>query len=131
MRMGIDIVGESQLVGYPTQFPSVSMLDWKTGSPNARFRVLHLIHDHFAPGDKLVASRGETGDVLAQAFVTPKGRALLLVNKRNVKNTIRLKDEWKDAEASVVDSSAAPHEAPFGGSAIELEPFAVAVIHGK
>ena len=50
MRMGIDIVGESQLVGYPTQFPSVSMVDWTTGSPNARFWVLKLIHDHFAPG---------------------------------------------------------------------------------
>ena len=27
-KMQIDIVGESQLVGYPTQFPSVSMIDW-------------------------------------------------------------------------------------------------------
>ena len=61
MRMGIDIVGESQLVGYPTQFPSVSMVDWKTGNPNARFRVLKLIHDHFAPGDKLVADARRRG----------------------------------------------------------------------
>ena len=60
MRMGIDIVGESQFVGYPTQFPSVSMVDWNTGIPNARFRVLQLIHDHFAPGDKLVETQGAT-----------------------------------------------------------------------
>ena len=131
MRMGIDIVGESQLVGYPTQFPSVTMVDWTTGSPNARFRVLKLIHDHFAPGDKLVETRGATDDMLAQAFVTPKGRALLLVNKRNVKCTVRLKEEWKDAEVSVVDSSAAPHPAALGGPAMELAPFAVAVVHGK
>src|SRR5271157_6299909 len=130
-RMGIDVVGESQLVGYPTQFPSVSMVDWKTGKPNPRFWVLKLIHDYFAPGDKLVQTRGATGDVLAQAFVTPKGRALLVVNKRNMKNTVRLKEEWKDAEVSMVDSSAAPHTAALGGSAIELGPFAVAVVFEK
>jgi hypothetical protein len=27
-RLQIDIIGESQLVGYPTQYPSVSMMDW-------------------------------------------------------------------------------------------------------
>jgi hypothetical protein len=131
MRMGIDIVGESQLVGYPTQFPSVSMVDWQTGTPNARFRVLQLIHDHFAPGDRLVETRGATGDVLAQAFVTPKGRALLLVNKRNATSTVRLKEEWADAQVSVVDSSAAPHTGALRGSAVELGPFAVAVVYGK
>ena len=131
MRMGIDIVGESQLVGYPTQFPSVSMVDWTTGDPNARFWALKLIHDHFAPGDKLVPTGGATDEVMAQAFVTPKGRALLLVNKRNAKNTVRLRAEWKDAEASVVDSSAAPHAVAFDGSAIELGPFAVAIVYGK
>jgi hypothetical protein len=97
MRMGVDVVGESQLVGYPTQFPSVSMLDWKTGSPNARFWVLKLIHDHLAPGDKFVETRGATSDLLAQAFATPMGRALLLVNKRNAKIAVRLKEAWKDA----------------------------------
>ncbi len=51
---GIDIAGESQLVGYPTQFPSVSMVDWNTGAPNARFRVLELLKNNFGPGDKLV-----------------------------------------------------------------------------
>jgi hypothetical protein len=131
MRLGIDIVGESQLVGYPTQFPSVSLVDWKTGNPNARFWALKLIHDHFAPGDQLVGTRGATADVLAQAFVTPKGRALLLVNKRNVKTTVRLREDWKDAEASVVDSPAAPHTEAFDGSAMELAPFAVAVVYGK
>lgn len=130
MQMGIDIVGESQLVGYPTQFPSVSMVDWKTGRPNARFWVLKLIHDHFAPGDKLVPTRGSTGEVLAQAFVTPKGRALLLLNKRNWKARVQLKDEWRDAKVSIVDSSA-PRTERLEGSAIELGPFAVAVVYGN
>ncbi|MGP8243238.1 MAG: GH39 family glycosyl hydrolase [Bryobacteraceae bacterium] len=131
MRMGIDIVGESQLVGYPTQYPSVSLVDWRTGNPNARFWALKLIHDNFAPGDRLVETRGAPNDVLAQAFITPKGRALLVVNKRDAKTTVRLKDEWKEAEVSVVDSSAPPRGASLIESAIELGPFAVAVIHGK
>jgi hypothetical protein len=131
MHMGIDIVGESQLVGYPTQFPSVSMVDWKTGNPNARFWVLKLIHDHLAPGDRLVETHGATNGLMAQAFLTPKGRALILVNKRNTKTTIRLKEEWKDAEVAVVDSSAAPQKPSPLGAAIELGPFAVAIVTGK
>lgn len=131
MRMGIDIVGESQLVGYPTQFPSVSMVDWRTGHPNARYWVLKLIHDRFAQGDKLVETRGAPGDVAAQAFLTPRGRALLLVNKRNKKISIRLKQEWKDAAVSVVDSSEAPRTNALEGTAIELAPFAVAAVHAR
>ena len=41
-KMGIDVAGESQLVGYPTQYPDVSMINWKTGDPNARYWVLKL-----------------------------------------------------------------------------------------
>jgi hypothetical protein len=131
-EMGIDIVGESQMVGYPTQFPSVSMVDWKTGNPNARFWVLKLIHDNIAPGDKMVRTAGSNGDVVAQAFVTSKGRAMLVINKRNAKNTLKLKTEWKDASLSVVDSPLAPPRAvPFSGSSLDLPPFAVAVISSR
>ena len=52
--LGIDVAGESQLVGYPTQFPSVSMVDWTNGKPNPRYWVLKLLKDSFGPGDKLV-----------------------------------------------------------------------------
>jgi hypothetical protein len=129
MRLGIDIVGESQLVGCPTQFPSVSMVDWNTGAPNARYWVLKLIHDHFKPGDKLVETGGSTGDILAQALVTPAGRALLVVNKRNAAKTIRLKEEWIGAHLSVVDSSAAPRTTALEGREIALNAFAVAVLY--
>ena len=127
-RLGIDIVGESQLVGYPTQFPSVTMVDWTTGEPNARFQVLKLIHDRFRPGDKLVETGGSSDDVLAQAFVTPAGRALLLVNKRNAPKTLQLKEEWKSGHMSVVDSSGAPQTVGFQGTEIMLKAFAVAVL---
>jgi len=33
LPLGIDLAGESQLVGYPTQLPSVSMMDWIDGKP--------------------------------------------------------------------------------------------------
>ena len=129
MRLGIDIVGESQLVGYPTQFPSVSMVDWSTGTPNARYWVLKLIHDHFKPGDKLVETGVSTGDILAQGFVTPAGRAVLLANKRNSPKTIRLKEEWPGARLSVVDSPAAPRTTALAGRDITLNPFAVAILY--
>jgi hypothetical protein len=90
-RMGIDVAGESQLVGYPTQFPSVTMVDWTTGRPNARYQVLKLLRDNFGPGDKLVANV-QTGPfppplanyVYDQGFLTRDGkRRLLLVNRRD------------------------------------------------
>src|SRR5919197_153642 len=71
--LGIDVAGESQLVGYPTQFPSVSMVDWNTGAPNARFRVLELLKDNIAPGVKLVKTETQSGDVYALGFLDRTG----------------------------------------------------------
>jgi hypothetical protein len=83
-KLGVDMVGESQLVGYPTQFPSVTMVDWESGQPNARYWVLKLIHDNFGPGDKLVETGGvDESSAYAQAFLTHEGKhKVLLVNKR-------------------------------------------------
>lgn len=130
MRMGIDVVGESQLVGDPTQFPSVTMLDWRTGAPNARFWVLKLIHDHLAPGDKLVETDGATEDLMAQAFLTTEGRALLLINKRNAKIQVALKEGWPGATVLTVDRSEEPRSAPLNGRTVELGNFAVALVLG-
>ena len=71
-KLGIDVIGESQLVGYPSQFPSVSMIDWKNGTPNARYWVLKLIKDNFQtdlPTDRVAAVspprlKGFAGDPL-------------------------------------------------------------------
>jgi len=77
--------GESQLVGYPTQYPSVSMMNWTgSGKPNARFWVLKLLKDNFGPGDKLAETKRQSGSAIeVQAFSTSKGNKLLLINKRN------------------------------------------------
>ncbi len=66
-------------VNEPTQFPSVSMVDWNTDAPNARLRVLELLKTNFHPGDRIVKTSSRTGNVYALTM----DRKLLLVNKRN------------------------------------------------
>jgi hypothetical protein len=108
-RMGIQFAGESQLIGYPSQFPSVSMVNWTTGVPNARFRVLELLHDNFAPGDRIVATQVHTPGVFAQAFITPSGtRKILLINKRNATAELNIPLAVGDVE-QWVDQHTAEH----------------------
>jgi len=79
---GVDVLGASQLVGYPSQFPSVTLLDWRTGKPNARYRVLQLLHDNFGPGDSIVKTSLPSPTIVAAAYVGLHGeRKLLLINK--------------------------------------------------
>ena len=129
-RQQIDIVGESQLIGYPTQFPSVSMMNWQNNQPNARYWVLKLIKDSFHPGDKLVETKIDSGDLAAQAFVTPGGRKLLVANKRNHDVEITLPDADK-ASAITVDLETGDGPArsvkPVDGK-LKLSPFAVTVV---
>jgi Glycosyl hydrolases family 39 len=83
-KIGIDAAGESQLVGYPTQFPSVSMVDWNDGKPNARFWVLKLLHDSFGPGDKIVGSEDTPPNLYSLAFLKQNAeKRVLIVNKRD------------------------------------------------
>ena len=97
--LGIDIAGESQLVGYPTQFPSVSLVDWNTGLPNARFRILELLKTNFGPGDKIVKTTSDSPYVYALGFVGLGGEhKLLLVNKRNRDFDMKLPQQAKKVE---------------------------------
>ncbi len=129
-RLQIDIIGESQLVGYPTQFPSVSMMDWIANKPNARFWVLKLLKDSFHPGDKLVETSVSSGDLAAQAFLTPAGRKLLLANKRDHAFDVPIEDADK-ASALTVDAETGDGPAravkPIAAK-LRLEPFAVTVV---
>jgi len=132
-KMGIDVVGESQLVGFPSQFPSVTMLDWKTGKPNARFEVLRLLHEHLHPGANLVETKLIPKDVDALAFDDPTGRHLLVVNKRNRGIKLELPGEFEGGSLAIVDARSAGVRAGSisGAEAWELGPFAVAVIDAK
>jgi hypothetical protein len=130
-KQGIDVIGESQLVGYPSQFPSVSMMDWTNSKPNARYWVLKLIKDNFGPGDKLVDTSLDPGkDVQAQGFITPAGKKLLLLNKRDREIEITIPADMKITGISVVDGTSGEGPARIdqpSGSKITLTPFAVAV----
>jgi glycosyl hydrolase family 39 (putative alpha-L-iduronidase) len=130
-RLGIDVVGESQLVGYPTQFPSVSMVDWETGQPNARYWVLKLLGDNFGAGDRLVETQLASSDVTAQAFVTRDGRRkVLLVNKRNRPTTFTLRGA-AGGEEEYVGQETGSHgvgKARLSGASITLGSFEVAVV---
>jgi hypothetical protein len=128
-KLGIDVVGESQLVGFPSQFPSVTMLDWTTGAPNARFEVLHLLHDCLTPGSMLAETKLIAKDVDALGFENATGRHLLLVNKRNRSQKLELPAEFDGATIWTVDQQhATARPERVSGQNTELGAFAVAVV---
>ncbi|CAF0857629.1 unnamed protein product [Adineta steineri] len=143
-RQGIDVVGHSQLVGYPNlpdlqlspQFPSVAMLNWTTGEGTAKYWVSKLlINTTDIDNDQAVITR--TSDVgeknlFSQAFVTKNGRRwVLMVNKRfadiNVVlpgctgGTMQVVDEASGFGPATVTTLASDQ--------ILLSAFAVAVVH--
>ena len=134
-KQGVDVIGESQLVGYPTQYPSVSMIDYNNGKPNARYWVLKLLKDNFRPGDKMVAEKAgkedAPSDVTVQGFITPQGKKVLLVNRTNKEKIVTLSPELQNASSLTVDE-ATGDEAPRAGKAegadFNLAPFAVTVL---
>ena len=136
-KQGVDVIGESQLVGYPSQFPSVSMIDYNNGKPNARYWVLKLIKDNFHPGDKLVAEKekgednDEPSDVMVQGFITPQGKKVLLVNKANSDKTVVLATDLQNASALTVDEETGDGEPRAGkpdGANLKLAPYGVTVL---
>jgi hypothetical protein len=133
-KLGIDVIGESQLVGYPSQYPSVSMINYNSGKPNARYWVLKLLKDNFHAGDKLVATPERifgTSDVKIQGYITPRGRKVLLINKTNTEKTIQLTTEFQGAESFTVDEANGddePRAGKLGGTQLKLAPFAVTVL---
>jgi hypothetical protein len=129
-ELGIDVVGASQLVGYPTQFPSVTMLDWTTGRPNARYWTLKLLKDGFGPGDSLVRTSVDSASVHARGFVTKSGaRRLLLVNKRDRDVVVSVADLPRAALAFVDGSTPGGiGSGETAGGVVALRPYTVAVL---
>ena len=134
-KLGIDVVGESQLVGYPSQFPSVTMMDYDTTQPNARFWTLDLLKRSFGPGDQLWRRRLKTPALYAQAFHTKRGKALLIINKRNRRTASYAPEQTVDGAslsfvAPSTDRSIGCHK-HMTGRTLSLEPFEVAVVQFK
>ncbi|WP_216848855.1 glycosyl hydrolase family 39 [Pedobacter sp. L105] len=134
-KQGIDVIGESQLVGYPTQFPDVSMINYQNNKPNARFWVLKLIKDHIKAGSKLVSSNVDengAGDILAQGFISPENKKMVLVlNKRNKSLRLKLPAGFEGAKVSTIDSLSgddAAMQSKIENDNVEFKPFAVKLI---
>jgi hypothetical protein len=133
-KLGIDVLGESQLVGYHTQFPSVSMMNYNTGDPNPRFWTLKLLKDHFGPGDKLVETKNSNDALSVQAFDTKQGKKILVINKRNRAAQVTLPADAEGASVTMVAPSTgdhAPAEEKLQGRSLSLQPFEVAVVQYK
>ena len=75
--LGVDVVTHSQLIGSPArpewgidqqQFPSASILDWRTGHGTAKYWATKLLIEHVAPGDAMLevrVSEGPASEVMA------------------------------------------------------------------
>lgn len=133
-KAGIDVIGESQLVGFPTQYPDVSMINYVNSKPNARFWVLKMIKDNIKAGDRLVATDidANTGDdITAQAFVSGTSKKVLILNKRNKTTMLKVPAAFNGAKISTVDERSgddAPIQSVINGGTLELKPFAVSLI---
>lgn len=137
-KLGVDVIGESQLVGYPSQFPSVSMIDYNNGKPNARYWVLKVIHDNFHPGDRLVAASPANSegphDVTVQGFVTPQGRRILVTNRTNEEKSVSVPQDFANADSLTVDGATGddpPRARKLSGTQLTLAPFAVTVLKAE
>jgi hypothetical protein len=128
--LGIDVAGESQLVGYPTQFPSVSMVDWNSGTANARFRILELLKNNFGPGDKIVSVSAGAPTVFVLAVIGRGGEhKLLLVNKRDREVELTLPQPGKKVEfVDQTTKNNPPAVRDFNESKYKLGGLGVAVV---
>ena len=131
-KMGIDVVGESQLVGYPGQYPSVSMVNYTTGKPNARLRVLQLLQHSLHTGDVLVKTTSENStEIYAQAFSCGNNvRKLLLINKLATGVEV-YEPAFEGGVAEMVDVNSGEgmwHTVAVNGSSFTVSPYATAIL---
>lgn len=129
-KLGIDAVGSSALMQRPGFFPSVSMMDWNNGKPNARYWGLKLIRDNFGPGDKIISAMGSP-TVYAFGVIRPDGkRKLLLVNMRNKATEVSVSGATGSQEQRVDQTTSydPPASSRLTTDTVRLQSFAVSVI---
>jgi hypothetical protein len=138
-ELGIATVNESQLVGYPLNFPEVSLIDWKTGMPDARYWVLKLLCDQMNIGDRTYdadvadASSDAFGSgVVAQGYRSAhRARKILIINTRNSPARLTFNSNVDGARVEVVDESTGerpPQVWRLDSPRLILQPFAVDVV---
>lgn len=133
-NLGLPLMSVSQMVGYPTQCPSIAMFDPDTALPNSHYWVLSLVNSHFGPGNKLAGTKSSSDNILAQAAVTAGGREMLLVNTTDQIVDVDLAGAFDGPrlDLEVVDQASGEQEPReehvTTGEHVKLSPFAVAVV---
>jgi len=131
--LGVDILGQSQLVGYPTQYPSVALLQWTDGTPNARYWALKILLDYMHVGDIFVKTTcSDESIIFASAFFTKNKnkKRILLVNKHNeevlvtIPSIVSGKIIYTDSEVGFNP----PQTSFFQNSTIQLGSWSVAIV---
>eukprot|EP01084_Bolivina_argentea_P178465 308503_1 len=148
---GVDIMGQSQLMGYPPlpqsffpaspggispQFASVTEIDWETGVGNARYWLLKLLIDNFEIGDKLVKTTfTETSSFYAQGFICNNGnkdKKILVVNKKNQNITVTFNGVDNGGKLYVIDALSGNGPAyiyDMQGNTFDLSAYGVALLY--
>ena len=140
---GVDLVGSSQLSGFPVlpewnltdaQFPGVSMTNWTTGNGNPRYWALKLYNEYLGHGDQILFTNGtrssssyyqkEYDQVYVQARITAKDQhyAWIVVNPTLEQQSVTLvlpkikQRSGTEVFVSIVDEST--HDDPWKEIAI-------------
>jgi hypothetical protein len=82
------------------------MVDWNTGLPNARYRVLQLLLDEVQPGCGLVPMTGAPDSCYLLGLHRRDARKILVVNKTNGDVALPIAGV-RGARARIVDQSSA------------------------
>lgn len=132
-NLGLRLISMSQMDGYPTQCPSISMFDYDTAEPNAHYWALKLVNSNFGPGDKLVRTQSSSDDLAAQAAITRSGRKLLLVNTTDHPIEVDLAGAFRNSglRLQTVDEKSGeepPRVEQASGTQVSIAPFAVVVV---
>jgi hypothetical protein len=130
-QIGVEVASAAELIDYPGQFASTTLLDWNTGQPNARYWVLQMLHDSFKLGDSVIDTPGIGAHATAQAFRSKDGtRKVLLINKRNRPCAMNIQGA-KGGTVEVVDEATGfqpARKAKLDADDVRLAPYGVAVV---
>lgn len=133
-KMQIDVIGESQLVGFPTQFPDVTMINYLNNKPNPRYWVLKMILDNIKSGSSLTQTSVDANDgnfISAQSFVVNGQKKVLLLNKSDKDISVKLPADLTGANVITVDGTTGddePQKSTIAADSLVLKPFSVHLI---
>jgi hypothetical protein len=122
-QLGYKIVGQDQLIGgpFPDNFPSVTMLDWDSGQPNAKYYSVQMLAA-LGTGPKHLMPTNQSGssNIFALGMVVEgEGRKLLVVSKSEHPQSVKLEGcSPLNAAALVLDGAGTA--AGSSGLALEL-----------